>query len=332
MIPQHNLGVVVIGRNEGERLRRCLLSVIATTTCIVYVDSGSTDESVEMSRSLSVDVLALDNSIPFTAARARNAGFARLLQLYPQLKFVQFIDGDCEIVSEWLEKAEDKLLSQDDIAVVSGRLRERFPEKSPYNRLCDMEWDSPIGETKMCGGIAMMRVAALQQVNGFNPNLIAGEEPELCVRLRQNDWKIFRIDAEMALHDAQMLHFSQWWKRSNRNGYAYAEGAWLHGKPPERHWVKDSLRIWFWGLILPVLTISLTLITSGIGLILLGAYPLLFYRIARNKQKEGKNAEDAYLYAFFCVLAKFPQLLGQIKFHVLRIRGQQSGLIEYKAK
>ena len=163
MIPQHNLGVVVIGRNEGDRLRRCLLSVIATTTCIVYVDSGSTDGSVEMSRSLAVDVLALDNSIPFTAARARNTGFARLLQLYPQLRFVQFIDGDCEIVSEWLEKAENKLLSQDNIAVVSGRLRERFPEKSPYNRLCDMEWDSPIGETKMCGGIAMMRVAALQQ-------------------------------------------------------------------------------------------------------------------------------------------------------------------------
>jgi GT2 family glycosyltransferase len=247
------VGLVAIGRNEGKRLHQCLLSVLGKVAHVVYVDSGSTDGSIELARSLGVDVVELDLSTPFTAARGRNAGFHRLLQANPQIEFVQFVDGDCEVVEGWLERALHELESQSNVAVVCGRRRERFPEQSIYNRLCDIEWDTPVGEATACGGDSMMRVEAFQQVGGFNPTLIAGEEPELCVRLRQKGWKIFRLDAEMTLHDAQMTRFGQWWKRSLRAGHAYAEGAWLHGREPERHWVKESRSIWLWGLgVLPV--------------------------------------------------------------------------------
>ena len=57
-----------------------------------------------------------------------------------------------------IEQAYSALANQPNLAIVCGRLRERFPEQSIYNRLCDMEWDTPVGETKACGGIAMMRV------------------------------------------------------------------------------------------------------------------------------------------------------------------------------
>ncbi|MCA1993210.1 MAG: glycosyltransferase, partial [Coleofasciculus sp. S288] len=239
------VGLVIIGRNEGQQLRQCLLSVIGKVARIVYVDSGSTDGSVEMAQSLGVDVVKLDPSTPFTAARARNEGFAHLLQANAKIEFVQFVDGDCEVVEGWFERAQRELETQPNIAVVCGRRRERFPELSIYNQLCDIEWDTPVGEAKACGGDSMMRVEAFQQVGGFNPTLIAGEEPELCVRLRQKGWKILRLDAEMTLHDAQMTHFSQWWKRTLRAGHAYAEGAWLHGRSSERHWVKESRSIWF---------------------------------------------------------------------------------------
>ena len=272
------IGLVVIGRNEGDRLRKCLQSAQGTVNQIVYVDSGSTDGSQAMTQSLGVQVVELDLSIPFTAARARNAGFDYLLQINPNLEYVQFVDGDCEIVAGWLESAYHKLQSNPKIAVVCGRRRERFPNQSIYNHLCDLEWDTPVGEAKACGGDAMMRVTALKEVGGFNPTLIAGEEPELCVRLRQQGWKVFRIDAEMTLHDAQMTIFSQWWKRSLRAGHAYAEGAWLHGKPPERHWVKESLSIWFWGFIVPFLAFVPCWFTSGFSLLLLGVYPLLTYK------------------------------------------------------
>ena len=152
MLHLKRIGLVVIGRNEGERLRQCLLSGIGKVAHIVYVDSGSTDGSIELARALGVDVVELDLSTPFTAARARNAGFAHLLQKDAQLEFVQFVDGDCEVVEGWIGSALAQLEAQSDVAVVCGRRRERFPEQSIYNRLCDMEWDTPIGEAKACGG------------------------------------------------------------------------------------------------------------------------------------------------------------------------------------
>ena len=275
----NSVGVVVIGRNEGVRLQECLLSVVGERRNVVYVDSGSTDGSVKLARSLGVSVVELDLSVPFTAARARNAGFEYLLQMEPQVDFVQFVDGDCLVREEWFEKATIILNTNPEVVVVCGRRREEFPENSLFNRLCDIEWNTPVGEAKACGGDAMMRVSALKQVEGFNSSLIAGEEPELCVRLRQAGGKIMRIDAEMTLHDAQIMHLKQWWKRSVRNGHAYAEGAWLHGKPPEKHWVKESRRIWFWGLILPLVSIASIWLTGGISIVLLSiAYSILFFR------------------------------------------------------
>ncbi|MEG3894245.1 MULTISPECIES: glycosyltransferase [unclassified Microcoleus] len=325
------VGLVAIGRNEGSRLRQCLRSAIGKIALVVYVDSGSTDGSLELARSLGADTVELDLSTPFTAARARNEGFARLLQLVPDIEFVQFVDGDCEVVDGWLDRAYSELAAKPNVAAVCGRRRERYPEASIYNQLCDIEWDTPVGEAKACGGDSMMRAAAFQQVQGFNPALIAGEEPEMCVRLRQKNWKILRLDAEMTLHDAQMTSFAQWWKRAQRAGYAYAEGSWMHGSEPERHWVKETRSTWLWGLILPVLALAMALPTQGWSLLLLTGYPLATYRTYNYYAKQRDlTTKDAAIYALSCVLAKFPQLQGQIQFHQRRLLGQQSKLIEYK--
>ncbi|MBD2778376.1 glycosyltransferase [Iningainema tapete] len=326
----HSIGVVVIGRNEGNRLHQCLKSVVGEGRTVIYVDSGSTDGSVKLAQELSVHVVELDLSIPFTAARARNAGFEYLLQLQP-VEFVQFVDGDCRVAQGWLERAVSELVAQPDVVVVCGRRREEFPHNSVYNLLCDIEWDTPIGEAKACGGDAMMRVSALSKVGGYNPTLIAGEEPELCVRLRQAGGKIFRIDAEMTLHDAQITRFSQWWKRSIRNGHAYAEGSWLHGNSPERHWVRESRRIWFWGL-LPLLMIAVAFPTRGLSiLLLLMGYAFVIYKVYKMTRERGFKSKDSILYALFCVLDKFPQLQGQIKFHISRLLKQQRTIVEYKS-
>ncbi len=325
------VGLVAIGRNEGQRLRQCLVSATNKIARVVYVDSGSTDGSLELARSLGADTVELDLSTPFTAARARNEGFARLLQLIPDIEFVQFVDGDCEVVDGWVDRAYSELAAKPDVAAVCGRRRERYPTATIYNQLCDIEWDTAIGETKACGGDSMIRATAFQQVEGFNPALIAGEEPEMCLRLRQKDWKILRLDAEMTLHDAQMTNFTQWWKRSQRAGYAYAEGSWIHGKKPDRHWVKETKSIWLWGLIIPALALTMALPTKGWSLLLLTGYPLATYRTYNYYQKHRDiTTENAAIYAFSCILAKFPQLQGQIQFHQRRLLGQQSKLIEYK--
>jgi GT2 family glycosyltransferase len=325
------IGVVVIGRNEGKRLHQCFLSIPSQNTVIVYVDSGSTDDSVALATSLGVHVIELDLSTPFTAARSRNAGFQHLLQINPNIVYVQFIDGDCRIASGWLEHAIAELNHRPDAVVVCGRRREEFPDYSIYNRLCEIEWNTPVGEAKACGGDSMMRVSTLKAVGGFNEALIAGEEPELCLRLRQAGGKVIRINADMTWHDAQITHLSQWWKRLLRSGYAYAQGAWLHGDKSERHWVKESVSIWIWGLVIPLIALAFTRVTYGLSLV--GA--IFIYTVSRRKiytylRNQGLTRPDAQLYSWNCVLAKFPQLQGQIKFHIWRLLKLQATLVEYK--
>lgn len=325
------IGVVVIGRNEGNRLRQCLLSVIGERRTVVYVDSGSTDGSVALARSLGVHIVELDLSIKFTAARARNAGFEYLLQVQPELELIQFVDGDCRVVEGWLERAASELVTQPEVAVVCGRRREEFPDNSIYNRLFDIEWNTPIGETKSCGGDSMMKVSAFKNVGGFNPKLIAGEEPELCLRLRQAGGKILRIDAEMTLHDAQMTRFDQWWKRSIRSGYAFTEGAWLYGRTPERHWVRESNRIWLWAAVLPLLAVVGLLPTRGLSiLLLLIVHTLVAYRLYRRTLGRGFQQKDSIFYALFCAIEKYPQLLGKIQFYIFRLLKRQRSIVEYK--
>lgn len=324
---EQNLGIVIIGRNEGERLKNCLISLQPYNLSIIYVDSGSTDGSVELACSFSTNVVELDLSVPFTVARAKNIGFETLLSLYPHLEYVQFLDGDSQIVPDWLDQAKLYLEKHPEIAVVCGRRREKYPEQSIYNFICDLEGDTPIGETNACGGDAMISVKALQEIGGYNPELIVGEEAEMCIRLRQKGWKIWRLAAEMTLHDAQMTHFSQWWKRHERVGYAYANGATLHGRAPEFHWVKEDKSSWFWGLVLPVIIILGAPLTEGITLLFLSAYPFWVYKIARSQQKMGRQEPAATIYAFFCVLSKFPQAQGQLQFYLQRLTGKKHQLI-----
>ena len=322
-----SVGLVAIGRNEGERLRKCLMSVVGQVGKVVYVDSGSTDGSVAMARSFGVEVVALDMALPFTAARARNEGRRRLREVAPGLRYVQFVDGDCEVVPGWLDKAEQFLAQHAAVAAVCGRRRERFPERSVYNLLCDIEWDTPVAEARSCGGDVMMRTDVLQQVGGYRDDLIAGEEPELCVRLRAAGWKVWRLGEEMTLHDAALLRFGQWWQRIKRGGYAFAQGAHLHGALPERHGVKQSRSAWVWGLGIPVLTASLTLCLGVWGLTLLLIYPVQVVRLA---MRGTRSARENRWHAFFLVLGKFPEVMGQMSFLYNRLAGKTARLIEYK--
>ncbi len=327
----NQLGLVAIGRNEGDRLRRCLESLRGCESTVVYVDSDSSDDSVDVAVSLGATVVALDLSTPFTAARARNAGFSRLMALSPEIRFVQFLDGDCELASGWIEAGTAALEANSCLAVVAGRRREGHPERSVYNRLCDLEWDTPIGPATACGGDALVRVEAFQSVGGFNSAVIAGEEPEMCVRLRARGWQIERIDAEMTVHDADMTRFAQWWRRTVRSGHAYAEGAAMHGREPGRHWVRQSLSIWFWGAILPLVALALAWPTGGLSLVLVLAYPLLAARIACGQIRRGRKLAESVTYAMFVMLGKIPQLVGQMKYIVGRALGRKSRLIEYKS-
>ena len=323
-------GVVIIGRNEGTRLQQCFSSVIHCGLPIVYVDSGSTDNSVALAHDLAIDTIELSASTQFSAARARNAGLAHLLYDHPHIEAVQFLDGDSTISENWLERARTFLTTRPEIAAVCGRIREQHRDASIYNQLCELEWHSPMGQVPYCGGIAMIRVDALKQVEGFNPTVIAAEDTELCIRLRLEGWKIWNLDTDMAFHDAAMTSPVQWWTRAMRAGHAFAQGASLHGQSPLRLFVRETRSAWFWGFILPALMLVLAWPTHGASMLLASGYLLLSCRIYASMRRKNHTKQDALLYAAHCVVAKFPQIIGQFKFHLNRIRGRHTAIIEHK--
>lgn len=316
-----DIGVVVIGRNEGERLRRCLESLRLSSCAVVYVDSGSIDGSIDLARSSGAEVVSLDMSAPFTAARARNAGFHRLTELRPDLEVVQFMDGDCEVIASWLETARTFLRQHGNVACVCGRLREQFPERSVYNRLCEVEWDRPAGETDACGGIAMMRCALFAQAKGFREDLLAGEEPELCARLRASGFKIWRLAEHMAWHDAAMLRFGQWWMRSKRTGFGYAQNVWLSAGSGERLQVRRAVSSWIWAGVVPLGVVAGYVMLGWPACLLLLAYPVQVLRVAAKVTGSYRLRMER---AFFMVLGRFPELLGQVQFLRVRHSGRRS--------
>jgi GT2 family glycosyltransferase len=333
MIPNSgwSVAVVAIGRNEGERLKSCLESTVEPGRTVVYVDSGSNDGSVDYARSMGCIVVRLDDSRPFSAARARNEGFACVMKHDPAVSFVQFVDGDCELVNGWLEVGAGALSKQEHVGVVCGHVREVNPGGSVYNKLCNLEWQQTPGIILTAGGRFMIRAEVFNEVGGFREEVIAAEDDEFCVRVRRLGWKVMMVDAPMALHDADMKHFSEWWRRAFRTGHAYGHVAALHGKTDDRYFVDDCRRIWIWGLILPITLLALAPFTMGItAAILLGLYAVQFDKIYIRGRKRGWTKPDARIYAFFTVIAKFPMLEGLVAYHKRKWLGQSMTIIEYK--
>jgi glycosyltransferase involved in cell wall biosynthesis len=331
------IGLVVIGRNEGDRLKRCLRS-IPSEYYMVYVDSGSNDDSVTFARSMGAIVVELDARSGFTAARARNAGWRRLLDHHPSLELIQFVDGDCEVAVDWFPKAVVAITADARLAAVFGRRRERFPERSIYNRMCDDEWNVPVGIVASCGGDAMFRVSALSGVHGYSDDLIAGEEPDLCLRLGRLGWVIQRIDAEMTLHDANILSFGSWWKRARRAGFAYAEHVWRHRAGALPSWHRGLLSIVFWGLVLPTTTLATAvmlapfapLVTALLLVVVLLIYALQHVRIAWRKVRSGNSLGVSVVYGGLLMIGKFAEASGALECWTSKLRHRQQKLIEYK--
>ncbi|MFC2953982.1 glycosyltransferase [Marinicaulis aureus] len=321
-----SIGFVAIGRNEGDRFKRCLLSLKKEAARIVYVDSGSADDSVAFAKGEGVEVVALDRAAPFTAARARNAGFDALARTWPDTDYVMFIDGDCELAPGFTGAAVAALVANPSYGAVTGRCRERFPDATIYNRLCDMEWDGPLGEIKACGGIFMVRADGFRAIGGFNPAVIAAEDDDFCIRLRGTGAKIVRLDHDMCFHDADIHRFGQWWRRMTRAGHAFAQVGDLH----PGYFLAERRRAWFWGLILPVAALVAAPFTYGLSLALLLLYPVSLWRTRRGLIARGAAPEHATLAAKFLTLSKFPAVAGMLDYKRKKLTGRHIGIVEYK--
>ncbi|MGB1245036.1 MAG: glycosyltransferase [Porticoccaceae bacterium] len=348
MSNNHQVVAVVIGRNEGERLKRCLASLQAQHSGpIIYVDSGSTDGSLAYAREIAVQVIELAMDQPFTMARARNAGLMYASDHYPDCSLVQFIDGDCEMAEGWLAVASGYLAQHPQVVAVCGNRVERFPGATVYNQLINMEWQALAGEVEACGGDAMYRIDPLLMVDGFNSCMIAGEEAELGRRLTATGLSIMRLDEPMTTHDANMHRLSQWWLRSMRCGHAYAQGYDLqrHNRVAGRECYRrrQVLSSLFYGIGVPALFVlfcvmlvtislpptSLVFVYSAM-LFLLSLYLRVIQKSACAKMPLGNSVKQCFLYAYFVALAKIPEAQGILKYYKNKLFGKTAKIIEYR--
>jgi len=317
------LSVVIIGRNEGERLEHCIRSVQAidypqSNIEIIYVDSNSSDRSTKRAAALGVQqVLSVKPERP-TAAIGRNAGWRAA-----SAPLILFLDGDTILDPNFIKVAVESF-NDSNIAIVSGHVRERYPQASIYQQVLDLDWIAQSGISETCGGIALMRRDVLEQVDGFNSELIAGEEPEMCQRIGAKGYKILHIDQDMVLHDLAMTHWSQYWRRSVRTGHAYAEVSNLLKSSSINFWQRESrqnflrasffISIFILGFIMNILWFS--------GLVFL----VLSLRSGWKSRWKSSRLMTLFWYGLHSQFQQIPIMIGQLSYYY----GKPQQLIEYK--
>jgi GT2 family glycosyltransferase len=272
------------------------------------------------------EIVELDTSRPFTAARARNAGFAALKASSDLPDFVQFVDGDCGLQPDWIAAAIAALNRDPRLGIVTGWRSEINREGSIYNALCDFEWRRPAGEIMTCGGDMMVRSVAFAAVGGFDETVIAAEDDEFCVRIRKADWKIQRLPVEMTIHDAAMARFAQWWSRAVRSGHGFEQVGDMH---PE-YFTKERRRVWIYGVILPALALIGLLSVGEVFWAVLILYLVSYLRTVIGLHRDGLVLKEAFIHAVFLTLSKFPNFQGILTYKWRQFRGHKMNIIEYK--
>lgn len=328
-----DISVVIIGRNEGDRLLRCIESVHQADWGpllheVIYVDSASTDNSVEMARKLQAHVIQVRPERP-SAALGRNAGWRASAAPY-----MLFLDGDTILEADFPRKAHAAIQSPK-TAIVWGHRREIRPYQSVYQEVLDLDWLSPPGETEFCGGDALVLREALVAVNGYDPTLIAGEEPEMCRRMRAKGYRILHLDEPMTRHDLGINTLRQYWRRAERTGHAYAEVSTRFQGTDDPFWQEDARR----NLRLVAVEVAMVLGLVGAALALgslwpalvgLAGFGLLLARTAWRARWKADSLRALMLYALHSHFQQLPIAWGQLTYHRNRRKGAQQGLIEYR--
>lgn len=320
------LAAVAIGRNEGARLAACLASLRGEVERVVYVDSGSTDGSPALARAAGAELVALDPRLPFTAARARNAGF-EALRAGGLPEFVQFLDGDCRLEPGWIAAAAAALEADPGLALVTGWRTEEDPRRNAFHAMTELEWHQPAGEIAACGGDMMVRAGVFDALGGFDPLVIASEDEEFVLRLRKAGHRALRLPRVMTHHDIAMTRWRQWWRRNLRSGHGFAEVGDRH--PP--HFRAERRRAVVFGLLLPPALIGgLALGLWWLWLPALAVQAVVFARVAAYARRQGLSPGLALQVAGLFALAKLPQAFGMLRYRLRRRAGAAPRIIEYR--
>lgn len=313
-------GVVVIGKNEGEGLRDSLQSVLPYQPYVIYVDSGSSDNSVTLAKEMGISVLELDGSALYTPARGRNEGAKYLEEKYTQLKYLQFLDGDCQLVSGWIKRAQKVIKEKAGLGIVVGFRQEKDRNHSVFTRLLDVElkriWEPKCGLVETTGGDMLVKLTAFNAVGKFNSEFLGGEEPELCTRMMAAGWSIYKIDTNMSLHDGSDMNVFNRIQRHLRFGWTVSEITKLYRGTRVDLYRMENKRVWLFGIVLPIVSIILSLKSFIFAvLFLLCCYFVKGVGTYREVKARGVAVKDAKLFSVDNCLGLIVQGIGKLIYY-----------------
>ena len=221
-----SVSVVIVTRNERERVRGCIESVL--TLCegvdseVILVDSNSSDGTVEVATEYPITVLQIPTDDLSTPGAGRQVGFR-----HASGDLVLFVDGDIHVSDGWLEGAIRTVEQSPDVAGVDGVLAESEADgdSSEEKESSTRETDRAEGDPERVDhllGVALYDADALEAVGGFDPWLDAMEDIDLGYRLRRAGYRLLRLPAVVGSHPKSVGYGEI--RRRWQSGYMYGIG------------------------------------------------------------------------------------------------------------
>jgi len=318
------IGAVIIGldpRNSPEAAIRSLPEDCAA----VFAPLTPMNEAVAAARKAGAEIAEIGKG-PQTAGRAKNAGYRHLKKLIPGIRYVQFMDAACALDPDWFASAEKFMERRPEVAVIEGRMRQRNGDEVAFPTVSEQRKNETPGEiVSVIAPGAFMRAEAFEAAGGFRGDLLSCENDDLCIRQRRRGAHIWRLETDMMINEPRKTN---WWKRAVLRGFDNAYAMSLHGGPPERHGVGETVRAMMWGFFIPLAIVAAAVLGAIVanmfapmtpapfaaaGILALGAgvYAL---KILASLLRRGPFRLRSWGEAFGAVFGRFAEALGVIRF------------------
>ncbi|MAW80282.1 MAG: hypothetical protein CMI63_08580 [Parvularcula sp.] len=241
------IGVVIIGADPRVSPEAAIRSVPEGCS-VVFAPLGPMNEAVAAARKAGAEIAEAGKG-PQTAGRAKNAGYRHLKKIMPGMRYVQFMDASSALDPDWFASAEKFMERRPEVAVIEGSTRRRNGDHVSFPTVAEQrKYQTPGEIVAVAAPGAFMRTEAFEAAGGFRGDLLSCEDDDLCIRQRRRGAHIWRLETDMMIREPRKMG---WWKRAVLRGFDNAYAMSLHGGPPERHGVGETVRAVIWGFFIP---------------------------------------------------------------------------------
>ena len=195
------VSIIIKALNEEKRIVACVESALTAAWAaggeVVLADACSSDSTVALASRYPIRIAQLAHPGERCCGAGPQLGFQ-----YSVGEFVYILDGDMEMLPDFLPAALIFMKAHPEVAGVGGRVVEMNTSSLEY--LARMERATghmQAGEVDRLDMGGLYRRAAVKQTGYFSDrNLHSYEEFDLAVRLRAKGWKLWRIDTDSVRH------------------------------------------------------------------------------------------------------------------------------------